>query len=218
MTKSSLIPLLIFFILKITTCIPLTLKDSDTIKLPAPEKEGGMPLYEALNKRKSSRDFNPLLQVNSKIISQALWSCYGINRDNGLRTTPSAKAWFPLDTYVFLKEGVFKYNPKPHTLTRILTGDYRKMTGTQSFVSKARVNFVFIADFKKKSPMDGDDAHKLRSIYLDTGHCAMALSLFASANNMKGVDRAMVEAQPILDLLKLKKDDYIFTLAFSLGY
>ena len=35
---------------------------------------------------------------------------------------------------------------------------------------------------------------------------------------MKGVDRAMVDDGPILELLGLNKEDYIFTLAFSLGY
>ena len=218
MSQKFIIPIFLFFILNNNICISFKLNNMETRKLPAPDKEGGMPLYEALSKRKSSRDFNPLIKVNEKIISQALWTCYGVNRENGLRTTPSAKAWLPLDVYIFLKEGVYKYNPKQHSVTKIITGDYRKITGTQSLVSQARVNFVFIANFKKKSPMDGDDAHKLRSIYLDTGHCAMALSLFASANNMKGVDRAMINHQPILDLLQLKKEDYIITLAFSLGF
>ena len=66
--------------------------------------------------------------------------------------------------------------------------------------------------------MDGDDEHKLRCIYLDTGHATMALYLFASAYNMKGVARAMVDSDAILDLLKMNKDDYKFTLSFSLGY
>ena len=66
--------------------------------------------------------------------------------------------------------------------------------------------------------MDGDDAHKFRSIYLDTGHVTMALSLFASSMNMKGVCRAMVDTEPLLEFLRLNKEDYIFTLAYSLGY
>ena len=63
-----------------------------------------------------------------------------------------------------------------------------------------------------------DDDHKFRSMYLETGHCAMALGLFAAANDMQGVDRAMVEPDPLLEFLRLPKDDYVFTLAFSLGY
>ena len=191
----------------------------DVIKLPEPVKEGGMPLFEAVNKRQSLRNFNGSKMVNAEILSQALWVAYGINRAPKGRTVPSAKGWYNLLTYVFLEEGVFSYNPVGHELVKLFNGDYRSLTGTQkSIVTSARVNFVFVANFKKKSAMDGDDAHKFRSIYLDTGHVTMALSLFASSMNMKGVCRAMVDTEPLLDFLRLNKEDYIFTLAYSLGY
>ena len=178
-----------------------------------------MGLYEALNLRQSQRNFNNSIPVTPEIISQALWSCYGVNREkHHPKTTPSAKGWFPLRIYIFLEEGVYLYEANTHTVEKIMDGDYRAMTGTQDLCKDARINFVMIADFKKKSAMDPDDEHKKRSMYMDTGHCAMGFSLFAAANNMKGVDRAMVEPDPILDLLGLKKGDFIFTLAFSLGY
>ena len=67
------------------------LGEEERVYLPPPQKEGGMPLYEALNLRKSERDFDPTKQLNSQIISNALWSCYGQNRDKGFKTIPSAK-------------------------------------------------------------------------------------------------------------------------------
>ena len=192
----------------------------EIIKLPEPDKEGGMPLYEALSKRQSQRSFDPSKRITPQILSQALWCCYGINRpEKKLKTVPSATGWFPLLTYVFLEEGVYLYQADGHYLTKVLDGDYRAYTGTQTaIISKARVNFVFIADFKKKSAMDGDDEHKKRSMYLDTGHATMALSLFAASNNMQGVVRAMVDAEKLLNLLGLKEGDYYFTLSYSLGY
>ncbi len=135
-----------------------------------------------------------------------------------LKTTPSAKGWYPLLIYLFMEDGVYNYTAKNHTVTKILEGDYRAMTGTQDYVANARVNFVMIADFKKKSAMDPDDAHKTRSMYMDTGHCTMGLYLLAASNNMKGVSRAMVDTDKLLELLGLKQGDYVFTLAFSLGY
>ena len=190
----------------------------DIIELPEPQREGGAPLYEAVNNRKSQRDFNNSIKVSAEIISQALWVCYGV-REGKSRTVPSAKGWYSLLTYVFLEEGVFKYNPTGHNLIKLFNGDHRALTGTQtSVVTNARINLVFIANFRKKSAMDGDDAHKFRSIYLDSGHVTMALSLYAAANNMKGVVRAMVEPDPLLEFLRLNKEDYIFTIAYSLGY
>ena len=190
----------------------------DIIELPEPQREGGAPLYEAVNNRKSQRDFNNSIKVSAEIISQALWVCYGV-REGKSRTVPSAKAWYSLLTYVFLEEGVFKYNPTGHNLIKLFNGDHRALTGTQtSVVTNARINLVFIANFRKKSAMDGDDAHKFRSIYLDSGHVTMALSLYAAANDMKGVVRAMVEPDPLLEFLRLNKEDYIFTIAYSLGY
>ena len=207
--------IVIFSILLIKFCSSLTA--ADVIQLPEPEKEGGMSLNEALSKRKSSRDFEDSKELTPEIISQALWTCYGTNRPDGHKTTPSATGWYPLKIYVFLDEGVFEYDAKNNTLTKLLSGDYRDMTGSQTeLVTKASMNLVFIADFKKKSSMD--DEHKLRSIYLDTGHLSMALGLFAAANDMKGVPRAMVDVDPLLKLLRLDKEDYVFALAFSLGY
>ena len=187
------------------------------IVLPDPEKKGGMPLNEALSKRKSSRDFDPSTELTPEIISQALWCCYGPNRENGHKTTPSANAWYPLIVYVFLEEGVYQYEPNDNTLTKLLSGDFRAMTGSQtSIVTKASVNFVFIGDLKKPTKYEGET--KLIAIYSDTGHCSMALGLFASANNMKGVTREMVDVDPLLELLGLPKEDYMFALSFSLGY
>ena len=207
-----------FFLILILLNISYNIEVGETISLPEPEKEGGMPLNEALNKRQSSRDFDSSKDISLEMLSQALWSCYGINRPNDYKTTPSAVAWYPLLVFVFLKDGIYRYIAHDHAIIKLLDGDYRAMAGTQEYVANASVNFVFIADFYKKSSMDGDDEHKLRCIYLDTGHATMALYLFASAYNMKGVARAMVDSDAILDLLKMNKDDYKFTLSFRLGY
>ena len=126
--------------------------------------------------------------------------------------------WYPLLVFVFLKDGIYRYVPTEHSIIKLLDGDYRAISGKQDFVANASVNFVFVADFYKKSAIDGDEENKLRSIYLDTGHASMALYLVASAYNMKGVTRGMVDGDAVLDLLKINKEDYKVTLAFSLGY
>ena len=55
------------------------------IKLPAPDKRGGLPLMQALAKRRSSRDFarKPL---PLPVLSSLLWAAFGVNRRDGGRT------------------------------------------------------------------------------------------------------------------------------------
>ena len=188
----------------------------EIINLPEPKKEGGMPLYEAIRKRQSLRNFDPSIKVSLETLSQALWSCYGYS-DGKRRTVPSAKAWYNLITYVFLEDGVYKYNPGGHLLIKLIDGDHREMTGTQTaLVTKAAVNFVFFGDLKKKTIIV--EEKKKRVVFLDDGHVSMVLSLFAAANDMKGVVRGMVDVDALKEFLKLKKEDYEFALAFSLGY
>lgn len=44
----------------------------EVIKLPEPIQEGGMPLYEVLNNRKPSRDFDDSTKIPIEILSQTL--------------------------------------------------------------------------------------------------------------------------------------------------
>ena len=189
----------------------------DIVKLPEPKREGGMPLYEALNKRKSLRNFNNSIKVSPLILSQALWSCYGFNEGQHI-TVPSAKGWYPFLIYVFVEDGVYKYNPVGHELIKLFDGDNRYVTGTQTdVVTKAGVNFVFIADLREESRIETDYIKK-EAIKYDIGHITQVLYLFASANNMKGVVRGEFDIKKILDFLHLSHEDYVIGLAFSLGY
>ncbi len=188
----------------------------DTIKLPEPQRVGGPSLYEAFNHRKSSRDFVES-ELSLELLSQALWCCYGYAED-GHRTVPSAKAWYPLLIYVFTKDGVFLYNPEDHELTKLFDGDHRSKTGTQtSVVTKAAVNLVFVGDLQKETIMQGDTIRRL-ACRMDMGHVSQNLYLFASANSMKGVVRGEFNEKTILDLFGFDQKNYYIPLCFSLGY
>ena len=209
---------ILFFtiLLLFNTCINIEV--GEVFKLPEHKREGGMPLYEALNLRKSSRIFVDSIKVTPELLSQALWSCYGI-REGIYRVVPAAKTWYTFIIYVFLKTGVYKYNPEEHSLTKIIEGDHRNVTGTQTaVVTKAAVNFLFIADLNMNGRIKADKKLRREAAKLDIGHVTMALSLFASANKMKGVVRGEFNEEEILRFLNLKKEDYYLPLAFSLGY
>ena len=70
---------------------------------------------------------------------------------------------------------------------------------------------VFIGNKRKETIIEPEK--KIKAFQLDIGHVTMVLSLFASANKMKGV----VDSDKLLDFLQLNQDDYdAFALAFSL--
>ena len=203
-------------LLLFNVCINIEIQE--VIKLPEPKREGGMPLYEALNNRKSQRDFDPSIKVPTEILSQALWSCYGV-REGSFRVVPAAKSWYPFTIYVFLKNGVFKYDPIEHSLIKLMDGDYRSKTGTQkAIVTKAQINLLFIADTKMEGKPADDKKLRRDIIKIDIGNITMALSLFASANNMKGVIRGNFNEAALFEFLNLNQEDYYMPLAFSLGY
>ena len=190
----------------------------EIIKLPEPKREGGMPLYQALSLRKSLRNFDPSIKVSYEILSQALWSCYGV-REGNYRVIPAAKAWYTFVIYLFVEDGVYKYNPIEHSILKIIDGDHREITGTQkAIVTKARINFLFIADLNMKGRAPEDKTIRREIVKADIGNITMALSLFAAANNMKGVIRGELSQQAIFDFLNLNSNDYYMPLAFSLGY
>ena len=203
-------------LLLFNTCINIEV--GEVYNLPKPKREGGISLYEALNLRKSSRDFDGSTKITPEILSQALWSCYGV-REGIYRVVPAAKSWYPFIIYVFLESGVYQYNPEKHTLTKLFDGDHRDITGTQTaVVTKAAANFVFIADLNMKVRIMEDKKYRREAAKLDIGNITMALSLFASANNMKGVIRGNFVEGKILNFLNLNTQDYYLPLAFSLGY
>ena len=190
----------------------------NVIKLPEPKKQGGMPLFDALSIRHSSRDFNDSIKVTPEIISQALWSCYGV-REGNYRVIPAAKAWYTFVIYLFVEDGVYKYNPIDHAILKIIDGDHRKITGTDTaIVTKAPVSFCFIADLNMKGRPAEDKTLRRDIAKVDIGNLTMALSLFAAANNMKGVIRGNFNQKDVFEFLNLNSNDYYMPLAFSLGY
>ena len=62
-------------------------------------------------------------------VGQLLWAAQGVNRSGGHRTTPSAMAMYPLETYLLASRvrgvppGVYHYRPASHDLEAVAAGD-----------------------------------------------------------------------------------------------
>ncbi len=161
------------------------------IELPAPHHQGGLPLWEAIKRRRSLRDFQDrTLALDS--LSQLLWACQGITSDYKgykLRAAPSAGALYPVETYLVthnvegIEPGIYHYAVLNHQLKQLKTGDFRLSLAEaaleQEMVSQANVVFVWTAIFARSKWKYSQRAY--RYVYLDAGHIAQNLALAAVA-------------------------------------
>ena len=90
--------------------------------LPDPRTTGTRPLEEAIQSRRSVREFTSD-PVSEQEVSQLLWAAQGVTGDQGYRAAPSAGAFYPLETYLITSEGVDHYLVEAHALERVAEGD-----------------------------------------------------------------------------------------------
>jgi nitroreductase len=180
------------FLLKILTIIlfaRLSIPAQD-IELPGPQIEGGLPLMEAINKRKSTRDFSTK-EVTNQILSNLLWAAYGFNRpEQRMRTVPSAWNVHYISIYVAKADGLFLYDAEKNILKLILKKDVRSNTGTQNFVKDVPINLIYVADLAMMKKI-GDKAKFYSAA--QTGFIAQNVYLFCSSFNLGTVVRDMID-------------------------
>ena len=150
--------------------------------LPAPQKDGGMPLMQVLQNRKSNRDFNIGFMLSEQHLSNLLWAANGFNRDK-MRTAPSAMNAQAIDIYVVSEEAIWLFEPEKHALTKVKDGDFRKATGRQPFVANASVNLVYVYDLKKAP------GGNVRWGAVDAAFCAENVYLYCAQAKLKTVVR-----------------------------
>lgn len=190
--------------------------ENGTIKLPAPQKKGGMPLMETLDNRKSQRSFGSK-ELSDQTLSNLLWAAFGINRpESGRRTAPSAVNWQEIDIYVASKSGTYFYNAEKHALEKILGKDIRNQTGTQGFVDDAPINLVFVADYSRMGSDMSDEARKYYS-WCDTGYISQNVYLYCASKGLATVVRAMVDREKLRKTMALE-DNQKIVMAQTVGY
>jgi len=181
---------------------------AQNITLPAPQKTGGMPLMEALAKRSTARNFDAARDLTPLQISNLLWSAFGINRDDGKRTAPSASNRQECDLYVLLKTGAYLYDAKTNTLTLVVAGDQREIGGTQPFVKNAPVTILIVADTSRVGKETAGE---------DAGFISQNMYLYCASEGLATGVRASVNRDQIAKVLSLKPAQWV-ALAQSAGY
>jgi SagB-type dehydrogenase family enzyme len=188
------------------------------IKLNAPELDKGQPVMQALQNRKSQREFSDRA-LSMQHLSELLWAANGVNREDGRRTAPSAMNKHLIDVYVMLQEGVYLYEPEKRQLTPLVEGDSRPLAGMQDFVATAPVNLIYVAGFDrlKDLPFPMDENTKLSLASLDAGHNAENVYLYCASEGLAVVVRGAVDRERLGNAIKLGPEQKV-VLTQTVGY
>ncbi len=165
--------------------------DAPQIPLSRPVVTGGMPLWDALRRRRSVRNYRPE-PLREAELSQLLWAAQGITRPGrpyGYRTAPSAGALYPVETYLLVNqaegidEGLYHYAVEEHVLEQLRAGDFAleaaRAALDQVLIARAGAVFIWTAVFARSKWKYRQRAY--RYIYLDAGHIAQNVALAAVA-------------------------------------
>ena len=193
---------------------PATADSAPAIALPPPDKQGGLPLMQALAARRSSRAFAPDA-LPMPLLSSMLWAAYGSNRADGGRTAPSALNAQEIDVFVALPTGAYRYEPDAHALRLVAASDLRRVTGYQDFVDEAPLDLVYVADHARMGlvPVGQRAAYA----HAAAGAIAQNVYLFAASNSLATVIRAWIDREAIATALGLTHDQQVL-LSQTVGF
>lgn len=186
----------------------------DVIKLPEPDKNVSMTLYQALSQRASVRDFSEE-QISDSTLSQLLWAAAGINREDGRLTVPSAMNTQEELIYVCREDGAWIFNAKENTLTQVTDKDIRKdLAGKQKTVAKAPVFLVIVSDLNKFKFKDKKTA---TFGAIDAGYVSQNICLACEALGLATVPRGSMDHNAVAQALGLREGQELL-LNHPVGY
>lgn len=178
--------------------------------LPEPRTDGSISVEAAIAERRSVRAFDSS-ELTEEEIGQLLWSLQGVTGDRASRrAAPSAGGCHPLIVYICRNDGVWRYQPQDHSLTRHAEGKRcealaRAALG-QSFVAEAPAVFVVSAVFERTTSRYGQRG-RVRYIPMDAGHAAENLLLQAVALGLAGVPVGAFDDDGVRRVLALPAEE-----------
>lgn len=165
-----------------------------TIRLPAPQLNGTVSLEEAIQGRRSIREYSdePLTLAE---LGQLLWAAQGVTSDRGGRAAPSAGGTYPLEVYAAtamvtgLQPGVYHYLSQEHALELVTATDIRgrlmEASLYQACVGDGALDIIIAAVYERTTERYGERG--VRYVHLEAGHAAQNLCLQAVALGLGAV-------------------------------
>ena len=195
------------------------IEKGEEIMLPEPQQKSNISLEEALNNRRSKRQFQAR-DLKLEDISQILWAAQGITEmSTGFRTAPSAGALYPLELFVVKSDGFFNYIPKGHKLKKLSSSDLRselmKASLFQKSISEAPVDIVITAIYERTTLKYGNRG--IRYVHMEAGHTCQNILLEATALGLGAVPIGAFSDTNVQKVLNLP-EDYIPLYVIPVGY
>lgn len=186
----------------------------ETVTLPEPRKTGGMPLFEALNNRQTLRDYTDR-ELDIQTISNLLWAAFGINREDGKRTAPTARDWREFDIYVVTAGGWYVYDAEKHALLKMSNEDRREYAGRQDFVHTAPLTLIYVADYDRMTGATDD----IRDFYAatDVGFISQNVYLFCASEGLGTCVLGQVDRDKMREVFRLRPGQRV-VLSQTMGY
>ena len=168
---------------------------AEDIHLPEPNKTGKTTLMQALEDRHSDREFVDR-DVDEATLATLLWAAYGVNREDGKRTIPTAKDTKDLNIYVFNKAGIWLYDADHNLLKQISDQNQLGLFQKQEYMAYVPVVLVYTGSTKDYAAMHAGSSYQ-------------NVELFAAANGMASIVRGFFDVDKVAEALKLPKDQRV---------
>lgn len=188
---------------------------------------GTVSVEEAIRNRRSVREYKKD-KISFDSLGKLLWAALGYQTlASGRRTAPSAGGCYPISAYVAIgkdsiegvKEGIYFYSFKDHSLNKYRDGDSRKELAKaalhQDFIAVAPISIIFTAIMSMTTSSYGERG--IRYVFIDLGHCAQNVYLQATAMGLGTVAVGAFRDKNVADILSLPEDEsplYIMPIGF----
>ncbi len=186
----------------------------EKIKLPTPTTESSTSLEQAIENRRSVRNYKDD-NVTLQELSQILWAGQGITSEEGLRAAPSAGATYPLEIYITVRKveglssGVYKFVPEEHAVIKTSDEDVSvklwEAALNQESVKQASFNIIFTAIYERTATRYGDRAE--RYVHMEVGHAAQNIYLQAESLGLGTVAIGAFADEEVSDIINPEKNE-----------
>ncbi|MBV5306223.1 MAG: SagB/ThcOx family dehydrogenase [Desulfobulbaceae bacterium] len=184
-------------------------------------------LSPLIQNRRSLRKYAPE-PISLEHLAFLLWASQGITGQAGrylFRSTPSAGALYPVETYLNvhsvtgLAPGLFHFDVQNFVLDRLTEEDQADAVARacldQSFMAQAPVVFLWTGVFRRAMHKYGNRG--VRYILLDAGHICQNVMIAAEAVGCGGCPVAAIYDSEINQLLQIDEEEESILYAASVG-